>query len=275
MSTASPFPPDRPLRAVPNTEHIQRQKNLMGAFLATKDVLTRYAHRGGAFLANLLDRMHVGALTQVRRACGWPFGGLTLLRRGMGASGVRPALAWLLSTHLGQVVVVRTTRAVARALRAAAGAVVTSTTWLLRLFGAPGARAAGWVESRTTKVRVAVQTRFLPVVQLIGSLLTPRGVAMQTVRTWAKERVLTEALGRFLPRPWNLIGKILANVLVLPAGVRHEASKMAGGLRPTAAPPAGTGAVTPPEDTPPTAPSAAPLRPLFTEAHADVRGRDR
>ena len=54
MSTASAFPPDRPLRAVPNTDHIQRQKNLMGAFLATQDVLTRYASKGGAFIADLL-----------------------------------------------------------------------------------------------------------------------------------------------------------------------------------------------------------------------------
>ena len=280
MSTASAFPPDRPLRAVPNTDHIQRQKNLMGAFLATQDVLTRYASKGGAFIADLLDKLHVGAaLTQVRRACGWLFSGLTLLRRGLGASGVRPALAWLLSTHLGQAVFVRTTGAVAQALTTAARVAVTSTTWLLRLFGAPGARAAGWVEARATNVRVAVQTRYLPMVQLISSLLTPRGMAMQTVRTWAKGRVLTEALGRLLPRPWNLIGKILANVLVLPAGVRREAVKMATGLRPdavtpraaaAAGTPASNGPVTPPEDTPPAAPSVVPVRPLFTEAHAHV-----
>ena len=271
MSTASAFPPDRPLRAVPNTEHHHRQRSLMGAFLATQDALTRYASKGGAFLTDLLDKLHVGtALTQVKRACGWLFGGLTLLRRGLRTAGVKPAIAWMLSTRLGQVVFVRTTRAVAKALTTAARVAVTSTTWLLRLFGAPGARAAGWVQAKADAVKAAVQTRFLPVVQLIGSLLTPRGMAMQTVRTWAKGRVLTEALGRFLPRPWNLIGKILANVLVLPAGVRHEAIKMAGGLRPPTAPAAGTGAVTPPEDTPPTAPSSAPVRLLFTDAHADV-----
>ena len=243
----------------------------MGAFLATQDALTRYASKGGAFLTDLLDKLHVGnALTQVKRACGWLFGGITLLRRGLRTAGVKPAIAWMLSTRLGQVVFVKTTRAVAKALTTAARVAVTSTTWLLRLFGAPGARAAGWVQAKADAVKAAVQTRFLPVVQLIGSLLTPRGLAMQTVRTWAKGRVLTEALGRFLPRPWNLIGKILANVLVLPAGVRHEAIKMAGGLRPATAPPAPAGPVTPPEDTPPAAPSAVPVRPLFTDAHADV-----
>ena len=280
MSTTSAFPPDRPLRAVPNTEHIQHQKNLMGAFLATRDVLTRYASKGGAFIANMLDKLHVDtALNQVKRACGWLFGGVTLLRRSLRTTGVKPALAWMLSTRLGQVVIVKTARAVAKAVTVTALVAVTGTTWLLRLFGAPGARAAGWVQAKADQVTANVQGRYLPAAQLIGGLLTPKGVAMQTVRTWAKGRVLTEALGRFLPRPWNLIGKILANVLVLPAGVRHEAIKMATGLRPdavtpraaaAAGTPASNGPVTPPEDTPPAAPSVVPVRPSFTEAHADV-----
>ncbi len=278
MSTASAFPPDRPLRAVPNTEHIQRQKNLMGAFLATQDVLTRYASKGGAFIANMLDQLHVGtALTQVKRACGWLFGGITLLRRGLRIAGVKPALAWMLSTHLGQVVIVTTARAVAKAVAVTAGVAVTGTTWLLRLFGRPGARAAAWVQAKADAVKAAVQTRYLPALQLAGGLLTPKGVAMKGVRTWAKGRVLTEALGRFLPRPWSIVGKILANLLVLPAGLRREAVKMATGLRPdpvtpqaTTAAAASSGPVMPPEDTPPAAPSVAPVRPLFTDAHADI-----
>ena len=213
MSTASAFPPDRPLRAVPNIEHIQRQKNLMGAFLATQEVLSRYASKGGAFIANVLDKLYVGAaLTQVKRACGWLFGGITLLRRGLRVAGIKPTLAWMLSTHLGQVVIVKTARAVAKAVAVAAGAAVTSATWLLRLFGAPGARAAGWVQAKADAVRVTVQTRYLPGLQLAGGLLTPQGMAMQGVRTWAKGRVLTEVLGRFLPRPWSIVGKILANL---------------------------------------------------------------
>ncbi len=184
-----------------------------------------------------------------------------------------------MSTHLGQVVIVKTARAVAKAVAVTAGAAVSGTTWLLRLFGAPGVRAAGWVQAKADAVAATVQGRYVPTLQLAGGLLTPQGIAMQTVRTWAKGRVLTEALGRFLPRPWNLIGKILANVLVLPAGVRREAFKMATGLRPdavtpraaaAAGTPASNGPVTPPEDTPPAAPSVVPVRPLFTEAQADV-----
>ena len=280
MSTTSAFPPDRPLRAVPNTEHIQHQKNLMGAFLATRDVLTRYASKGGAFIANMHDKLHVDtALNQVKRACGWLFGGVTLLRRGPRTAGVKPALAWMLGTHLGQVVIVTTARAVAKAVAVTAGAAVTGTTWLLRLFGAPGARAAGWVQAKADAVKAALQTRFVPALQLAGGLLTPQGAAMQGVRTWAKGRVLTEVLGRFPPRPWSVFGKILANLLVLPARLRREAVKMATGLRPdpvtpraaaTAGTPASNGPVTPPEDTPPAAPSVVPVRPLFTEAHANV-----
>ena len=235
MSTAT-LSPDRPLRAVwdpSDAEGARRalegEKNRWRVFLNAKDALLGHFRTTGAVAARMIARLQAsGAARMVRRVAGWLFGGFQLVRRGLTTAGVRPGIAWLLSTQFGQSLVRKAGKPVLGLVRQAAGTVKKALGWCLRLFGNRG-------RQRADKIDQAVQNLWTRLVEATRSLrahssalLKPSSLPMQAAGTLAKARTLSALLKRWLPMPWNLIARVIANILVLPASVRRDAQRFVG-----------------------------------------------
>lgn len=235
MSTAT-LSPDRPLRAVwdPSDAESARQalegeKNRWRVFLNAKDALLGQFRSTGAVAARMIARLQAsGAARMVRRVAGWLFGGLQLVRRGLTTAGVRPGIAWVLSTQLGQNLVRRAGKPVLNLLGNAASAVKKALGWCLRLFGNSGRQLADKIDQAAQNLwtRVVEATRFLRA--HTNALLKPSSLPMQAMGTLAKARTLSALLRRWLPMPWNLIARVIAHILVLPASVRRDAQRFVG-----------------------------------------------
>ncbi len=252
--TAEPM--DRPLRPVWTTQDaqdaqqgVQSERQRWAAFLTAKDLLLGFIKTTGTTVSEVFDRWHLGgAVRGVKRAAGWLFGGLAMLHRGLTTAGVRPGIAWLLSTPWGQSVVTKAAKAVTGVVTTMGRTVLRAVSWTLGLFGARGRKSAVALQSRAHHLRVALGGRLRSARENARAILHTDGLPMQAVRTFAKGRVLTALLTRFLSGPWSILGRVVANVAVLPASVRREALRMLTG---TVGKPEG-----PQDPTPPASPAA-------------------
>jgi len=82
----------------------------------------------------------------------------------------------------------------------------------------------------------------------------------------ARERLLRALVGRFLPRPWSWLVRIVANIALLPTAVFRDAGTVVAGvvpgMHPTPAPA--------PTDTAPAATDPAPTAPVPTVAPTEA-----
>ncbi len=235
----------------------------------------------------------------VRRSYGWLLGAASVAGRGLRAPGVLAGLVWGLSTDVGQTLVGKAARAVSTAVSTVAGAVGKAVGWTLRLFGSPGARLATWLGNKLTAVKQAATDRVQQLQRLSG-LLRSQNLPAKVVAAIARERLLRTLVGRFLPRPWSCLVRIVADLALLPTAVLRDASTVVAGvvpgMHPTPAqpvrtapmptapePPAGrTSAATDPAPTAPVptvvpaeaAPTTPPAPPFTVEVGEPTRGSD-
>ena len=207
-------------------------------------------------------------------------GAAPIAGRGLRAPGVLAGLVWGLSTDVGQSLMAKAVRAVSTAVSTTGGAIGTAVGWTLRLFGTPGARLATWLGSKATAVTQAATDRARQLKGLSG-LLRSQNLPAKAVGAIARERLLRTLVGRFLPRPWSWLVRIVANLALLPTAVLRDAGTVVAGvvpgMNPSPAPaPAGTApaasAPTPTAAVPTVGPAEAPAAPttpttVATRAH--------
>jgi len=145
----------------------------------------------------------------VRRSYGWLLGAASVAARGLRAPGVLAGLAWGLSTDVGQTLLGKAARAVSTAVSTVAGAIGTAVGWTLRQFGSPGAQLATWLDSKLTGLMQAATDRVQQLKGLSG-LLRSQNLPANAVGAIARERLLRALVGRFLPRPWSWLVRIVA-----------------------------------------------------------------
>jgi len=249
-----------PLQAVNPPQHDdraawQRDRRRFAAFLTARDLVLGYTRTATEGAGRLAARLHLeGLLTMVRRSYGWLLGAASVAARGLRAPGVLAGLVWGLSTEVGQSLVGTAVRAVSTAVSTVAGAVGTAVGWTLRLFGSPGARLATWLGSKATAVSHAARDRARQL-QLLSGLLRPQNLPAKAVAAIARERLLRALVGRFLPRPWSWLVRIVANLALLPTAVLRDAGTVVAGVMPGMNP---TPAPTTPAVTDPAAPAPVP-----------------
>ncbi len=135
------------------------------------------------------------------------------------------------------------------------------------------ARLATWLGSKLSAVKQAATDRVQQLQRLSG-LLRSQNLPAKAMGAIARERLLRTLVGRFLPRPWSWLVRIVANIALLPTAVLRDAGTVVAGvvpgMNPTPAPapaatdPAPTAAV--PTVVPAEAPATptTPPAPLFT-----------
>jgi len=282
-----------PLPAVYPPQHDDRaawqlDRRRFAAFLTAKDLVLGYTRTATEGAGRLAARLHLdGLFTMVRRSYGWLLGATSVAARGLRAPGVLAGLVWGLSTDVGQTLVGNAARAVSTAVSTVAGAIGTAVGWTLRLFGSPGARLATWLGSKATAVTQAATDRVQQLQRLSG-LLRPQNLPAKAVAAIARERLLRTLVGRFLPRPWSWLVRIVANLALLPTAVLRDAGTVVAGvvpgMNPCPAPaPAGTTPAatdpTPTAPVPTVGPAEAPPAPttpaaLFTVVEVPEPTRD-
>jgi len=239
-----------PLQAVYPPQHDdramwQRDRRRFAAFLTAKDLVLGYTRTATEGAGRLAARLRLdGLFTMVRRSYGWLLGAASVAARGLRAPGVLAGLVWGLTTNVGQSLVGKAARAVSTAVSTVAGAIGTAVGWTLRLFGTPGARLATWLGSKLTAVTQAATDRVQQLQRLSG-LLRSQNLPARAVAAIARERLLRALVGRFLPRPWSWLVRIVANLALLPTAVLRDAGTVVAGvvpgMHPTPAPaPEGT-----------------------------------
>ncbi len=269
-----------PLQAVYPPQHDDRamwqlDRRRFAAFLTAKDLVLGYTRTATEGAGRLAARLHLeGLVTMVRRSYGWLLGAASVAARGLRAPGVLAGLVWGLTTDVGQTLVGNAIRAVSTAVSTAAGAVGRAVGWTLRLFGSPGARLASWLGSKLTAVTQAATDRARQLQRLSG-LLRPQNLPAKAVAAIARERLLRTLVGRFLPRPWSWLVRIVANLALLPTAVLRDAGTVVAGvvpgMHPTPAPaPEGrtpaASAPTPTAAVPAVGPAEAPAAPTTPPA---------
>ncbi len=269
-----------PLRAAYPPQHDDRaawqlDRRRFAAFLTAKDLVLGYTRTATEGAGRLAARLHLGGLfMMVRRSYGWLLGAASIAGRGLRAPGVLAGLVWGLSTDVGQTLVGKAIRAVSTAVSTVAGAVGRAVGWTLRLFGTPGARLATWLGNKLTAVKQAVTDRVQQLQRLSG-LLRSQNLPAKAVAAIARERLLRALLGRFLPRPWSWLVRIVANIALLPTAVLRDAGTVVAGVvpgmhpSPAPAPVGRTPAATDPTPTaavPAVVPAEAPAAPTTPPA---------
>jgi len=260
-----------PLPAVNPRQHDGRatwqlDRRRFAAFLTAKDLVLGYTRTATERAARLAARLHLdGLFTMVRRSYGWLLGAASVAGRGLRAPGVLAGLDWGLTTNVGQTLVVNAARTVSTAVSTVAGAIGTAVGWTLRLFGTPGARLGTWLGSKLTAVTQAAADRVRQLQRLSG-LLRPQNLPAKAVAAIARERLLRTLVGRFLPRPWSWLVRIVANIALLPTAVLRDAGTVVAGVVPgmhlTPAPA--------PEGTAPAATDPTPTTPVPTVVPAEA-----
>jgi len=258
-STADHRPP---LQAVYPPQHDDRaawqlDRRRFAAFLTAKDLVLGYTRTATQGAGRLAARLHLGGLvTMVRRSYGWLLGAASVAARGLRAPGVLAGLVWGLSTDVGQSLVGKAARAVSTAVSTVADAVGTAVGWTLRLFGSPGARLATWLGNKLTGLTQAATDRVQQLQRLSG-LLQSQNLPAKAIGAIARERLLRALVGRFLPRPWSWLVRIVANIALLPTAVLRDAGTVVAGVVPGMHPnpaPAPVGTAPAATDPTPTAP---------------------
>ncbi len=236
----------------------QRDRQRFAAFLTAKDLVLGYTRTATQAVARLAARLHLGGLfTMVRRSYGWLLGAASVAARGLRAPGVLAGLVWGLTTTVGQTLVGKAIRAVSTAVSTATAAVGKAVGWTLRLFGSPGARLASWLGSKATGFTQSATDR-VQQLQGLSGLLRSQNLPAKAVGAIASERLLRNLVGRFLPRPWSWLVRIVANIALLPSAVLQDAGTVVAGvvpgMRPTPAQPMRTAPMpTTPQGTTPAA----------------------
>ncbi len=226
-----------PLRAVHLPQHDDRaawqlDRRRFAAFLTAKDLVLGYTRTATEGAGRLAARLRLdGVFTMVRRSYGWLLGAASVAGRGLRAPGVLAGLVWGLTTNVGQTLVGKAVRSVSTAVSTVAGAVGTAVGWTLRLFGSPGARLATWLGSQLTAVKQAATDRVQQLKRLSG-LLRSQNLPAKAVAAIARERLLRALVGRFLPRPWSWLVRIVANIALLPTAVLRDAGTVVAGVAP-------------------------------------------
>ncbi len=188
---------------------------------------------------------------------------------------------------MGQTLVGKAVRVVSTAVSTVAGAVGTAVGWTLRLFGTPGARLATWLGNKLTGLTQAATDRVQQLQRLSG-LLRSQNLPARAVAAIARERLLRTLVGRFLPRPWSWLVRIVANLVLLPTAVLRDAGTVVAGVvpgmhpAPAAAPEGRTPAATDPASTAPVptvgptpaAPTTPPAPPFTVEVGEPTRDSD-
>ncbi len=253
-----------PLPAVYPPQHDDRamwqlDRRRFAAFLTAKDLVLGYTRTATQGAGRLAARLHLGGLfTMVHRSYGWLLGAASVAGRGLRAPGVLAGLVWGLTTTVGQSLMAKAVRAVSTAVSTIAGAVGTAVGWTLRLFGTPGARLATWLGNKLTAVSQAATDRAQQLQRLSG-LLRSQNLPAKAVAAIARERLLRTLVGRFLPRPWSWLVRIVANLALLPTAVLRDAGTVVAGVVPGIHPsPAPASAGTAPAATDPTPTAAVP-----------------
>ncbi len=251
-----------PLPAVNPRQHDDRaawqlDRRRFAGFLTAKDLVLGYARTATEGAGRLAARLHLdGLCTMVRRSYGWLLGAASVAARGLRAPGVLAGLVWGLSTDVGQSLVGQAARVVSTAVSTVAGAVGTAVGWTLRLFGSPGARLATWLGSKATAVSQAATDRARQL-NVLSGLLRSQNLPARAVGAIARERLLRALVGRFLPRPWSWLVRIVANIALLPTAVLRDAGTVVAGVLPGMDPcpaPAPDGRTPAATDSTPTAP---------------------
>jgi len=260
-----------PLQAVYPPQHDSRaawprDRQRFAAFLTAKDLVLGYTRTATQGAGRLAARLHLdGLCTMVRRSYGWLLGAASVAARGLRAPGVLAGLVWGLTTNVGQTLVGKAARAVRTAVSTVAGAVGTAVGWTLRLFGTPGARLATWLSSKATAVKQAATDRARQL-NVLSGLLRSQNLPVKAVAAIARERLLRALVGRFLPRPWSWLVRIVANLALLPTAVLRDASTVVAGVVPGMDPsPAPT-----PEGRTPAATDRTPTAPVPTVGPAEA-----
>jgi len=235
----------------------QRDRRRFAAFLTAKDLVLGYTRTATEGAGRLAQRLHLNGLcTMVRRSYGWLLGAASVAARGLRAPGVLAGLVWGLSTDVGQTLVGKAARALSTAVSTVAGAVGTAVGWTLRLFGSPGARLATWLGNKLTAVTQAATDRAQQL-KVLSGLLRSQNLPAKAVGAIARERLLRTLAGRFLPRPWSWLVRIVANLALLPTAVLRDAGTVVAGVVPGMHPspaPAPVGTAPAATDPMPTAP---------------------
>ncbi len=267
-STAEHRPP---LQAVYPPQHDDRaawqpDRRRFAAFLTAKDLVLGYTRTATEGIGRLAQRLHLGGLfTMVRRSYGWLLGAASGAARGLRVPGVLAGLVWGLTTTAGQTLVGKAVRAVSTAVSTVAGAVGKAAGWTLRLFGSPGARLATWLGSKATAVKQAATDRARQL-NVLSGLVRSQNLPAKAVAAIARERLLRTLVGRFLPRPWSWLVRIVANIALLPTAVLRDAGTVVAGVVPGINPcPAAT-----PEGTTPAASASAPSAAVPTVGPAEA-----
>jgi len=243
----------------------QRDRRRFAAFLTARDLVLGYTRTATEGAARLAARLRLdGLFTMVRRSYGWLLGAASVAARGLRAPGVLAGLVWGLSTDVGQTLVGKAARAVSTAVRTVAGAVGRGVGWTLRLFGSPGARLATWLGSQLTAVTQAATDR-VQQLNVLSGLLRSQNLPAKAVAAIARERLLRALVGRFLPRPWSWLVRIVANIALLPTAVLRDAGTVVAGVVPGVN---STPAPAPTDTTPASAPT--PTAPVPTVVPAEA-----
>jgi len=269
-----------PLQAVYPPQHDDRamrqlDRRRFAAFLTAKDLVLGYTRTATEGAGRLAARLRLdGLFTMVRRSYGWLLGAASVAARGLRAPGVLAGLVWGLSTDVGQTLVGKAVRVVSTAVSTVAGAVGTAVGWTLRLFGTPGARLATWLGNKLTGLTQAATDRVQQLQRLSG-LLQSQNLPAKAIGAIARERLLRTLVGRFLPRPWSWLVRIVANIALLPTAVLRDAGTVVAGVvpgmdpSPAPAPVGTTSAATDPASTasvPTVGPAEAPAAPTTPAA---------
>jgi len=260
-----------PLQAVYPPQHDDRatwqlDRRRFAAFLTAKDLVLGYTRTATDGAGRLAARLHLdGLFTMVRRSYGWLLGAASVAARGLRAPGVLAGLVWGLTTTVGQTLVGKAVRAVSTAVSTVAGAVGAAARWTLRLFGSPGARLATWLGNKAIAVKQAATDRVQQLQRLSG-LLRPQNLPARAVAAIARERLLRVLVGRFLPRPWSWLVRIVANLALLPTAVLRDAGTVVAGVVPGMHP----GPAPAPVGTAPAATDPTPTAPVPTVVPAEA-----
>ena len=270
MSTATMDRPIRPVWTPQDAEEVHQalraEKCRWRLFLTAKGLLLGYLKATASVARKAFHKLHLdSAARMIRRAAGWLFGGFSLLRRGLTTAGVRPGIAWLLTTSFGQGLVTKAATFVGQAAMGVLRPVKAALGWCVRLFGNRGKRVASKVDAKLEMIKVWISKHLKPVLTATGALLSPSGLPMQTLGTLFKGKALSAVLAHWLPRPWNILARVLANLAVLPSSLRREAIRLITGWTITTAMPAEKPAQGPDDDPTPDA-VAVPAQVVDLEA---------
>lgn len=255
MSAATLSPPLQavftPADAADAAEALARQKARWAQFLTARDVVLGLCHRAMGGLHGQAQRLHLtGALLAAGRGLGWLLGRVGAVRGALRTPGIAASVAWGLTTAPGG-------RVVGSVLRQVGASVGRGASWLYRgllrglgRLGSPGKAISRGLERGVAAVRTR-SGRVQPVVGAVRVALAPAGPVVQAVHRVARVRMVAAVIDRLLPRPWNVLGRVLASVLILPRPARLSTIRLLAGPALAGPSRAGEGSDGPEDDPPP------------------------